>query len=306
MNDFGEALPINITAAQEVGKEDHWRPTKVAVLEGRAEAITWGKSITGRRVDFPQKDGKSVWGIEIEIPLFFEDVEDTYREALTELDEKGKKMLTEDDIKAGIETRKNRRFYSGTPKLKLGANIRKIKILDMSPQEALPKSLRNIDSTRTFYHAKPAIVNLTRQPGNTAIDRLLIKVMMHSTTNSKRSTALDGLFFDVFGDGTKKQKVFESVMADSDAEELVFIHAHGGYDNTIGEQTGNWINLEEVITRYNNPDQVAAILVSSCYLGQDSPPVDKVPVFRPKGFTGGYRSITSIGKKTLVSLPTKE
>ena len=46
------------------------------------------------------------------------------------------------------------------------------------------------------------------------------------------------------------------------------------------------------------------ILVSSCYLGQDSPPVDKVPVFRPKGFTGGYRSITSIGKKTLVSLPT--
>lgn len=320
MSDFGENLPIaakDQILETDKKQEDVWRDTKIHWLEENAEALAWARSIVSSTVLFPRPDGKMVWGVEYTIPLCFEDVEEVYKETLKQLDKKN--ILQEDDLNKGLEKRKTRRFYRATSLINLPDNIRKIRVLDLSPQEGLPKHLRNIDSKRSFYHVPYNINRLQMSSGKSVIDKVLLTLFQESLSNIKRIKALNELFYDVFGENKKEIELFKSILNNSKASEVLFVHAHGGSSNIIGEQTspvvgkyadrrqveGNRIDLTEVIEKYDKPKIFAAILVSTCYIGKEDPPVRSVPVFRIKGLSGGFRGTFGLNR-TIVSLPEKK
>lgn len=317
MNDFAENIPISQKdlglASSEVLKLN--QIFSLAAIKSRAESVAWSRCITSSTVTFPRPDGKIVWGVEYNIPLLRNDTEDVYKDALKKYDKKN--ILREADVNILVEERRETRYYQGPSFLKLPDKIEKIRILDLSPQEGMPKGLRNIKSLRNWHNDKHISRRVQEPAGKSVIDKVMGAIYGYSQSDQKRKKALDNLFIEVFSENKKEVELFKSVVNNSQGRELLFIHAHGGNSNIIGEQTGpvvgkyanekqaegNWIDLTEVIERYDNPKTFAAILVNTCYFGKEKPPVRRVPVFRMSGISGLGDFPTFGFNKTLVSLP---
>ena len=114
MSDFGE---IPAEAEKDIGtkifpnnKIDLWRDIKIMVVEEKALELSWAKSVTGRRIDFPREDGKLVWGTEIVIPLLFDGViKDIYMDLLGQLSkEKGFHFSDQEILEMAQKNKKNR------------------------------------------------------------------------------------------------------------------------------------------------------------------------------------------------------
>src|SRR3990167_5404264 len=302
-------------------KIDPWRDLKVMTIKENAYELSWSKSVTGKRVDFPREDGKLVWGVEIEIPLRFEgNVVNTYTDAVRDLAKEKGISLTDQEIQDEVKKKEGRTWFMDIDKVALPSNIKRIRIVDLSPQEALPKDQRNIDSKRNFWHDKHTTIKLTSQPSeNSLVDRAMMKLAMSTKSTMNRSEALQDLFYDVFAQNQEVMSQFRKDLEQSGAEEVLFVHAHGGYDDIIGEQDyevkgddaqfqaeGNRIALTEILDKYDQPEKYGAILVNTCYKGKEKPRIGKVPVFRPYGYSGGghpSRNMFARRNTTLISKP---
>jgi len=318
------SVPETITLKDAV--KDVLREVKIFAVEERALEVAWAKGITGRRVDFLQSDGKVVWGTEINIPLHFDSISGIYTELVKKFADEKDIRLSEVEIYKSLKERKGRTWYHDSS-VGLPDKIRNIKILDLSPQENLNPNLRTIDSERREWHPKTTEQRLTRQSyEDRIVDRAVLTFLSqtffkNSPDDVQRRDALSDLFDNVFpsGNSDKQLQLFIKRLNVSKATDIVFIHAHGGYDDIVGEQdwevkgnettwqaNGNRIDLSQVIEEYDKPDKIGAILISTCYLGKELPPVKRVPVFRFWGKSAQNRgSSKMIGNKdtTLVSLP---
>jgi hypothetical protein len=145
-------------------------------------------------------------------------------------------------------------------------------------------------------------------PSNKLVDKAMTKFSRKTTDFLPRRKALDNLFKDIFQikDGISKKEFIETIRH-SNANEILFIHAHGGDSNIIGEETtelkrdhgkqspGNQVEIERVVDEYDKPGKYAAILLLSCYIGTEDKRLEsKVRVFSVQGLSG--RNRTFIGE----------
>lgn len=311
-------------------KVDPWRDVKIIGMGERAFRLAWNKSITGRRVDFIQTDeeGKQtlVWGLEIEIPLYSEDIAGAFAGVMRELDQRGQSFLIDADITWCFEKFNRGRMYSGKYDIPLPPTIRKIRLVDLAPQESLRRKDRNIKSTTNSFNLdadlfnNPIVKKLMGSTQEAAFNSPILQWFMANRTLARRQGAFDELFFDIFAEDKQGIKRFLEILSHNSAPELLVVMAHGGDDALIGEQTsvfepdaftsqqieqnqivipqakGNWLDMRQVLQKYDKPDQFAAILFRSCHTGGKLPPVENVTTVRPIGTVGGYKSIRNFNK----------
>lgn len=291
------------------------------VIETKALDLAWSKGITGRRIDFPQENGKLVWGIETEIPICFEEIKGIYIELVKKFAKERGEMVSDQQLEASLVDNVDKTWFKGIRRensffnsdlVKLPPNIKRIRLIELSPQETLSPPLRNIKSTRNFWSAEHPLVGLTKQH----TDKLVsgsegINQPTQSDIASNKQKTLEDLFYNVLtGDKTMVGKLIQELDKPG-IDEILIVNSHGGYDNTIGEQSGpvkktlatiggetvdlsdiqaegNWIDLNEVIERYDNGDIPNPVLVSTCYLGNDnlSDRGYRKLVFRARGKVG--------------------
>jgi len=224
-----------------------------------------------------------------------------------------KDRLSKTEILDLLSKMKEERYYGDyTSEFKLGENIRRIRIISMAPQENLPAKHRNIKSGRAFYKDRTILSRIVDDYGRNFLERFGIRLKNKLKSNLTKRQALDELLLDLFKNDPVKKKKFMSEIKKSTADEIIIIQAHGGKSDLIGEQNkevcnelrqfpGNRIDIKKLISRYDDPDKVAAILIDTCYIGETNPPVGKVPVFRVNGISGGGSMF--VNKGALMSLP---
>lgn len=139
--------------------------------------------ISGRRVDFI--NGKQwSWGIEISLP---------FRSA---------------------EKRHLKSIYS----FEFPERLKTLKLLDLNPQESLPKNLRTIKSNFKNYH-ESILSTLVKDP-------------------HYRPGETEDFFWSVFGRHKKQIRVFNSILSKSAGTELLFVSGHSEKDPwVVGEET---------------------------------------------------------------------
>lgn len=246
---------------------------------------SWARGISGRRVDFPSDEGLA-WGIELTIPLD----NDRLRNII--------KAIYGIDLPKHIDT---------------------IIYLDVSPQESLPKSQRNIRTKKWSFLPSQLEVLAQKTVSNQIIEKLTKTLNFSRPSDLKRQYKVQELISDVFGNNKEEKEKFNKHVAESRANKLVIVHGHGGFNSIIGEQyddgtnapdgtpiqkKGNSIHIEEVLDRYNDPEKYAAILLHNCHSSDEQVVAKKVPVFMPVGHVGGIASMMKLNR-TRAILPNK-
>lgn len=316
MNGFNEALstpePI-ISKANEINQLK--RSFKLDEISNKSIDLAYSYGITSTTIDFPHKNGKKSWGIEIEVPLRFEPVKHIYNELF-------KKFTSDCNLQASPEEIQKRMAAleetTWLHSIDLPSNIKRIRILNVAPQESLPKKQRTIDS-RLNSNIKNPITNITAPPSeNSFMNKLLFSLQLSSTNELRRGNAFEGIFYEIFSGDTDKIKQFQDILKNSNAEEILIILGHSGDDDYAGDEVGeqgwsvkgpdsewqspgNRIKITEILEKYNQPEKFGAIIFDTCYLGKKNPPVKDIPVYRVQGHSG----MGTYGKtKLLLSLPT--
>lgn len=315
------------------------RQLDIDAMANKAFNLAWTKCITGKRVDFVQKNRRKeeslVWGIEVVIPLHFTDISATFEKTLREIDQKGKQILRDEDVSAQIKkhNRQYENLFTGIEGVVIPPHIKNIRVLDLMPQEALEKRWRNLKLKRSPQ--VDVLRTLLGQAGNPSLFRLATTGIAFSSAYNQRTRALGNLINDVMAEDPESRPNLQKILANSTAPEILCISAHGS-NEWIGEQSdteqsdpftdtqvavfqktdrqllpqkpGNWVSTKEVLTHYGRPDQFAAVLLHCCYHEDGEPPQAGVPSFRAYGSVGGAgridpshaEHITKVG----MSLPT--
>lgn len=275
-----------------------FRNPNLIPIEKRAILLAWSKGVSARHVEFPQPDGKLVWAIEYRIPLRFEDIKGIYTNIVKDLAEKSKIKVSEDELQMGIDQNQGETFFRSEDGTNIPKNITAIRIVDLSPQEALPISIRNLKGKRNFWHDTYNLIKLTRQEKDIS-QMTSLESLENNDLMKERNEALNDLLADTFYGNNEQKDEFLKVTTAAQTKEILFIHSHGGYDNIIGEDAdrvkgkdaefqtpGNRIDLQKVIEKYDDPNKYACILINACYMGTSNDLESKLKVFRLRGFSG--------------------
>lgn len=242
----------------------------------------WGKDITGRLVTF--KDGSQLsWGVELSVPI----------------DPGTRKYLSE----WGVE---------------IPAFITTLKYLDLAPQESLPEKQRNIKSH--MGDQEVALTHLNSLTGSTLGSPMLD--LTHLIIPRPYKT-LRTMFRTVLTSRASR-KEFNDLLANTrNKSEMLFVYGHGNYDPFhLGEQSwdepevkdfgkiqraGNSVSATEVLEKYNDQTQIAAIIFRACYKGENGIRAKNIPVVYPWGFVSNNFVMPLIYKtKTKFSYPDVE
>jgi len=216
--------------------------------------------ITGRRVDFTNKLPLA-WGIEIELP--FDSIEKS-------------------------------RLYNKY-KIKIPEHIDTFKFLDLNPQESLPKKLRNISANPEYENDERSLHALV------ASERISKRAQLN------RRRTMEDLFFYVFGWNEEEKDKFNSILAKCRGNTILVVEGHswdapwkiGEFDN-FGpddpearkfQKGGNKVPVREILKRYNDQDEYAAILLFACYNGEKKVKAIDVPFAYGLGVVGRGRSL---------------
>ncbi len=228
----------------------------------------FGKELSGRLVTFGEGENMA-WGIEVDIQVT-------------------------SDLRA----------YLAEQKIHLPDNIKNIKFLTLSPQESLPKDLRNIPSTREIDSRLQFIADVTRN---------------HNTgEQGKRPYDYLGREFTKVIPSDSDVENFEDITRKSQGSEILIVQGHGGGDPvTIGEQSttrpigpdgaylqraGNDVQVYEILEKYNDPSRFSVIMLDSCYSGNKLIEAKRVPIISVQGISG-FESTLRGTRKTMFSYP---
>lgn len=316
MNGFNETIPVpEATLSKSAEINQLKRNFKLDEISNKSIDLAYSYGITSTTVDFPHKNGKKSWGVEIEVPLRFEPVKHIYNEIFKKNTNDNNLQATPEEVQKRVSTLEETTWLNC---IDLPNNIKKIRILNVAPQESLPKKQRTIDS-RLNSNIKNPITNITSPPSeNSFINKLLFSLQLSSTNELKRKRAFEDIFYEIFSGNTDKIKQFQDILKNSNAEEILIVLGHSGDDDYAGDEVGeqgwsvngpsstwqspgNRIKITEILEKYNQPEKFGALIFDTCYLGKKNPPVKDIPVYRVQGHSG----MGVYGKtKLLLSLPT--
>ena len=97
-------------------------------------------------------------------------------------------------------------------------------------------------------------------------------------------------------DEEKDRKRFTDSLESSVGDTLVIVHGHSYDMRNLSEQSPldnkeyNSVSMQTVLTRYNDPNQFAAILIHGCNIKKNSVEADKVDVFFPPEGVGSIET----------------
>ncbi len=303
---------LNVEVKESVRQ---WRDV---VIERRAYNLAWAKGITGKWVEFPRENDKSVFGLEFTVPLRFSEVKGIYKSMVIDFAKKDGSEVSEEQLEESYEELKDKTWYEDS-RVPLPPNIKRIRVISLSPQEVLPKRKRTIDSKLNIWNEEATPILLTRQytdirlPGYDGLEQ-----KTEGMIADDRLHALKDILHEVLIDKSER-KEFGKEVTQPEIEEILIIAAHGGYDNTIGEQDktvkplkthiegkevnlsekqaeGNWLDINHVIKKYDKNPKIGAVLSYACYLGRDDLSGHKYRsvVYRIQGKSGILNSPLSV------------
>lgn len=237
--------------------------------------------MSGRRVDFGipgEGDGLS-WGIEVDI-----DISDSL-------------------VRARLEDNS----------FKIPSHIKKITYLDLAPQEALSPDERTIRSTlkpKDSIRGGSALVSVATpaKPGNPTLEMIRHGFNLLRPEDAARVKSLGSMITWVFGPSDENKKRFNKILEQSVGNNLVIVHGHSGDLSGMSEQystdhttdesgniiqkAGNFVPMESILSRYDNPSKFAAIVLNGCNTEKGKVEAKKVPVFYP---TSAVKTVASPG-----------
>lgn len=225
-------------------------------------------SMAGRRVDFGkagQGEGLA-WGVEVDI-----DISDRLVRA---------------------------RFQESS--FTIPDHINTIKYLELAPQEALPPEQRTIRSKmkpRSVLGSSSLVsVATPAKPGNQTLEKVRAGFNLIRPEDQERFTSLNAMITWTFGPTKESKQTFNDVLKQSKGDTLVIVHGHSSdlrgmgeqYPDEMRDESGNvvqrkynFVPIDEILDRYNDPDTIAAIVLHGCNAEKGSVEAKKVPVFYP-------------------------
>ena len=231
-------------------------------------------SMTGRRVDFgkPGEGEGLAWGVEVDIDISDSLVRTRFQEYL----------------------------------FKIPDHIKKIKYLELAPQEALEPKLRTIRSKmkpHSILGSSSLIPVATPAPyRNQTIEKVRNACNLLSSEDEKRFRELRNMVTWVMGPGSKDKKRFNNTLEESRGDTLVIVHGHSDDLSGMGEQypdetkddqgniiqrKWNLVPIDEILEKYNDPDKFVAIVLNGCNTEKGAVEAKNVPVFYPMTGTKG-------------------
>jgi hypothetical protein len=222
-------------------------------------------SMSGRRVDFGEPHTKEglAWGIEVEI-----DLSDSLVRARFERDS-----------------------------FKLPSHITKIIYLDLAPEEALSPEDRVIRSKVKPHDAPLISIATPAPPGNPQLEKIRRAFNILRPNDEKRFELLNAMVSWCFGPGDEDKKRFMKILNESKGNTLVIVHGHSSDLSGMGEQYPdelrdeegniiqrkyNWVPIDDILNRYDDPERIAAIVLHGCNGEQGIVRAKRVPVFYPR------------------------
>ena len=218
------------------------------------EEIPLEAKISGRRVDFPSKEGLA-WGIETDIP-----VTSTIREEL------------------------NREYIS------IPETITTIKFVHLAPQENLSKRLRTVSKSENFWWKDP-LQELVNPDVSAKIGLNTFESQQSQELVKLFEISLNGMPFKrkrEFNEKIKKElgSTIVIVIGHSGFDPWSIGEQGSNDDPVIKDEQGhilqkkdNSVPATEILAKYGDPGKFAFILFASCYLGKEKPP-SQVPYAR--------------------------
>lgn len=233
-------------------------------------------SMSGRRVDFgkPGEGDGLAWGIEVDIDISDSLVRSRFQE------------------------------YS----FKVPDHVKKIKYLELAPQEALPPEQRTIRSkmkpSSILGSSGLMSVATPSSSGNRNLDKVRNAFNLLNQKDEARFKALRAMVTWTFGPSNKDKDRFNNVLNQSKGDTLVIVHGHSSdlsgmgeqysIDQTVDEQgnviqkAGNNVPMDAILSRYDDSSKFSAIVLHGCNTEKGVVEAKKVPVFYPtSGVKGG-------------------
>lgn len=229
------AYCVNICKMSDYIGEGFQEGSKLIVVERQAFDHSWTKGVTARHVELRTDDeGKKVWGIEYNVPLRFEAVKGIYKEMLIELATTKGLEVKQDELDASIQKKVRQTWFLGRNGFYIPERILNLKILDLEPQEVLPRHQRNLVGKKNIWHFKNLVESLTAQKKDPKTLESL-ESLGYTDPEVSRSEALNEVLMDIFRNSKAEFQEFIKTVQASKAPDLLIIHSHGGYGTEIGE-----------------------------------------------------------------------
>ena len=246
--------------------------------EDAIEKASPSATMSGRRVDFgkPGEGEGLAWGVEVDI-----DISDSL-------------------VRARFEEQS----------FEIPNHITKIKYLEMAPQEALPPNLRTIRSKmkpESFLGSSSLVPVATPAPyRNPTIEKVRNAFNLLSSEDQKRFRELRAMVDWSLVTGAAKKR-FNEILKQSKGDTLVIVHGHSSDLSGMGEQypdethdkSGkiiqrmyNFVPMDEILSRYDDPNRFAAIVLHGCNTQKGLVEAKNVPVFYP---TSGVKQSSDPG-----------
>lgn len=236
--------------------------------EGGEQNIGPTASMSGRRVDFGKAgEGEGLaWGIEVDIDISDSLVRSRFQET----------------------------------SFKIPDHVKTIKYLELAPQEALPPDQRTIRSKmkpRSIFGSSSLIpVATPAPPGNPTFEKIRKGFNLLRPEDEARFKSLQAMVsWSLMTEAGKKR--FNGILEQTKGDTLVIVHGHSGDLSGMGEQysmdkttddagnviqkAGNNVSIDSILSRYDDPNRFAAIVLHGCNTEKGAPEAKKVPVFYP-------------------------
>lgn len=248
-------------------------------------------SMSGRRADFGKAgEGEGLaWGVEVDIDISDSLVRSRFQEGL----------------------------------FKIPDHVETIRYLELAPQEALPPKQRTVRSSikpRSIIGSSLLIPVATPAPqGNPTFEKIRKSFNTLRPEDESRFKTLQAMVSWSLMTETGKKRFIE-ILKQSKGDTLVIVHGHSSNLSNMGEQylmdkttdgtgniiqkAGNNVSIDSILSRYNDPDKFAAVILHGCNTKKGTLKAKKVPVFYPTIGVNGSPDPGFIWSKTgAVSLP---
>lgn len=138
--------------------------------------------------------------------------------------------------------------------------------------------------------------------GNPTFEKIREGFNVIRPEDQERFKSLNAMITWTFGPTDKGKERFNDVLRQAKGDTLVIVHGHssdlGGmseqYPDEVKDKSGNiiqrkynFVSIDEILDKYNDPDKFAAVVLHGCNSEKGSVEAKKVPVFYPMSSVKG-------------------
>lgn len=287
----GMNLPMGMTE-RKYRQLHAYDDLKLSKISEEAYEVAFRAGERTRNVLFDREDGTTSWGIEKTLPLRLTDkLQKIYSSVFTSRLNRADIDTSPSNIQKASDYYLGHSWFEGigSKHAQLPKLVENIKILNLHPQEELKLKDRNIQSTRGKrpWHDSSLFEKLTlKQIPETKclVKRAVDFVRLKMLGKKRRNDAIGDLFYDAFVDDPTRINKFIKELEVSGVKDVVFVSAHGDYNDVVGEEytsvnektdldkkqnPGNRVRVEEIIKKYKEEGRPVALIFTSCYTGHE-------------------------------------